>query len=286
MKAGPTAPHALSLWNFSLSPGWTADEVHRLRLCLMVHGVGRWSQIVQSGHLVGKTISQLNLQTQKLLGQQSLAEFTGLQIDPADVFLVNRERIKAGARTKMGLVINEGPNPSREVVVARLRENRTRFSLATARIREAEAELCQLSRDQRWRDAQALLCALPSGQQRSLADALAERWQHICASAEPFASRILVHVTASGTFSLPTFAERQQMSAEELVLFREQLACLLEVVQEVHQKIIHEKENWLHAVALLPEGTAPGDQMQCNREKNSSSSKRARAAELSPKATV
>ena len=44
-------------------------------------GVGRWVQIVDSGALPGKQIQQLNGQTQRLLGKQSLAEYTGLQLD-------------------------------------------------------------------------------------------------------------------------------------------------------------------------------------------------------------
>jgi hypothetical protein len=44
-----------------------------LRLCLMKHGVGQWLQILNTGLLPGKLIQQLNGQTQRLLGQQSLA---------------------------------------------------------------------------------------------------------------------------------------------------------------------------------------------------------------------
>lgn len=39
----------------------------------MKFGVGKWVQIVNSGILPGKLIQQLNGQTQRLLGQQSLA---------------------------------------------------------------------------------------------------------------------------------------------------------------------------------------------------------------------
>lgn len=60
-------------WNFSPSPGWTKTEVAVLRLCLMVHGVGRWKEIECTGLLPGKLYQQLNGQTQRLLGQQSLA---------------------------------------------------------------------------------------------------------------------------------------------------------------------------------------------------------------------
>ena len=39
----------------------------------MKYGVGRWVQILDTGLLPGKLIQQLNGQTQRLIGQQSLA---------------------------------------------------------------------------------------------------------------------------------------------------------------------------------------------------------------------
>ena len=44
-----------------------------LKLLLMKIGVGRWVQILETGLLPGKMIQQLSMQTQRLLGQQSLA---------------------------------------------------------------------------------------------------------------------------------------------------------------------------------------------------------------------
>ena len=60
-------------WNFTPSPGWTKEEAAILKLCLMKYGIGRWVQILDTGLLPGKLIQQLNGQTQRLLGQQSLA---------------------------------------------------------------------------------------------------------------------------------------------------------------------------------------------------------------------
>jgi len=281
MKPGPAAPHALSLWNFSLSPGWTGDEVHRLRLCLMVHGVGRWSQIVQSGYLVGKTISQLNLQTQKLLGQQSLAEFTGLQIDPAEVFLVNREKIKAGAKTKMGLVINEGPNPSREVVVARLRENRARFALPETRVREAEFELRLLSREQQWQDVHTLLQSLPEVQQQRLHQLLAGEWLQLQAATSPSTTRHWVQLESLGHIVLPGFAERRQMSAEDWRAYQQQLESMCDAVQRVQHRITHDKENWLCADASTTEQGLEGSEAPEPKRKRTVGAKRARGAPVS-----
>jgi hypothetical protein len=59
-----------SLWNYTLSPGWREEEISVLRLALMKFGVGRWNRIRE--FLPGKTVAQLNLQTQRLFGQQSL----------------------------------------------------------------------------------------------------------------------------------------------------------------------------------------------------------------------
>lgn len=66
-------------WNFTPAPGWSREEVQILRLCLMKHGVGQWMQILSTGLLPGKLIQQLNGQTQRLLGQQSLAGKTNDQ---------------------------------------------------------------------------------------------------------------------------------------------------------------------------------------------------------------
>ncbi|RCH79037.1 hypothetical protein CU098_007832, partial [Rhizopus stolonifer] len=62
-----------SLWNCTLSPGWTDQESDVLRKALMKFGIGNWSKIIESGCLPGKTNAQMNLQLQRLLGQQSTA---------------------------------------------------------------------------------------------------------------------------------------------------------------------------------------------------------------------
>jgi len=48
--------------------------------------------LLRSGCLPSKTISQMNLQTQRLLGQQSLAEFMGLHVYLDKVFLDNAKK--------------------------------------------------------------------------------------------------------------------------------------------------------------------------------------------------
>ena len=34
-----------SVWNYSLSPGWTHEEVEVLKICLKKFGVGKWTAI-------------------------------------------------------------------------------------------------------------------------------------------------------------------------------------------------------------------------------------------------
>ena len=73
MKYQKNISDSKSLWNYTLSPGWTIEEVEVLKVALMKFGVGKWKSIMRSNCLPGKTIAQMNLQTQRLLGQQSLA---------------------------------------------------------------------------------------------------------------------------------------------------------------------------------------------------------------------
>lgn len=93
-------------WNFTPSPGWTREEAHILKLCLIKFGIGRWVQILDYGLLPGKLIQQLNGQTQRLLGQQSLAAYTGLQVDIDRIRADNETR--TDAPRKAGLIINTG----------------------------------------------------------------------------------------------------------------------------------------------------------------------------------
>ena len=68
------------------------EEVETFRLCLMKFGLGRWTRIVESGYLPGKTVGQMNNQMQRMIGQQSTHEFQGLHADPQKVFEVNKLR--------------------------------------------------------------------------------------------------------------------------------------------------------------------------------------------------
>lgn len=109
-KRGPKIGDAVSLWNFAPSPGFTKEEVVVLKYCLMYYGVGRWVQILDTGLLPGKLIQQLNGQTQRLLGQQSLAAYTGLCVD---LDRIRKDNDKKEGERKGGLLINSGPNPTK-----------------------------------------------------------------------------------------------------------------------------------------------------------------------------
>ena len=122
-----------SLWNYTLSPGWTAKEVEVFRLALMKFGMGKWTAIVNSNVLPGKTVGQLNNQMQRMIGQQSTNEFQGLHIDPKLVFVANETR--EGVR-KNGCVINTGKNPTREGVRRKREENKRKWGMTPEQIEE------------------------------------------------------------------------------------------------------------------------------------------------------
>lgn len=101
-----------SLWNYTLSPGWKPQEVAILKLALQKFGVGKWKKIVSSKCLPGKSIGQIYMQTQRLLGQQSLGEFMGLKLDLEAIFKDNMQ--KTGVTRKNNFIINTSDNPTKE----------------------------------------------------------------------------------------------------------------------------------------------------------------------------
>ena len=124
-----------SLWNVSLSPGWTPREVEVFRLALMKYGLGRWTIIVERGVLPGKTVGQMNNQMQRMIGQQSTGEFQGLHIDPSVVFAHNATR--TGVR-KNGVLINTGENPTPEKIRQKRLANQERWGMSQAEIDAVE----------------------------------------------------------------------------------------------------------------------------------------------------
>jgi hypothetical protein len=125
-----------SLWNVSLSPGWTERDSKLLELALAKFGVGRWQAIVKSGVLPGKSVSQLNLQTQRLLGQQSTREFMGLHLWCSKVGQKNA--LFVDAPRKNGCIINEGQNITPEETRRRRAQNKELYALSDAEIAAIE----------------------------------------------------------------------------------------------------------------------------------------------------
>ena len=171
--AGPKIGDARSLWNFTPSPGWKLEEVAKLRLCLMKFGIGafkslplrsdrapppslapsprapsarathpptprersgRWVQIVDSGILPGKQIQQLNGQTQRLLGQQSLAEYTGMHLDVDRVRADNNAKQGPEIYRKNSLITNTGGKLSKEARDVLRAANQEKYGLMREQI--------------------------------------------------------------------------------------------------------------------------------------------------------
>ena len=122
-----------SRWNFTPSPGWTADQAATLKLCLMRLGVGRWVQIQATGLLPGKMVQQLNGQTQRLLGQQSLAAYTGLQVRM--VWEVEREGERERSELDVGRTIRASSTKPKK------KKNSTLFFLSLQRGERAQTDL-------------------------------------------------------------------------------------------------------------------------------------------------
>ncbi|KAJ2248041.1 hypothetical protein GGH97_001889 [Coemansia sp. RSA 475] len=119
-----------SLWNCTLSPGWTRSEVQVLRQALIKLGIGNWMKIIESECLPGKTIAQMNLQTQRMLGQQSTAEFNGLHVDALQIGQINEMRQGPEIRRKNNCIVNTGGKLTREEVERRRKEHRAKFEVA------------------------------------------------------------------------------------------------------------------------------------------------------------
>ncbi|KAI8381299.1 uncharacterized protein BYT42DRAFT_613089 [Radiomyces spectabilis] len=118
-----------SLWNCTLSPGWTQDESEILRKALIKFGIGNWAKIIESGCLPGKTNAQMNLQLQRLLGQQSTAEFAGLHIDPKVIGVRNSKIQGPHIKRKNNCIVNTGGKLSREELRKRLIKNKETYEL-------------------------------------------------------------------------------------------------------------------------------------------------------------
>jgi len=169
MKAPPTGfgvtsktVQSKSLINFSQMPGWNEQENRILRYGIMKFGVGSWSTIHRAGILPGKNFAQLYIQTQRMLGVQSLAQFNGIQLD-TDMVRKDSESIveelhnkrKNGEKStlgiKNGLIVNtNGANPTKESIKKKLEKNREKYELSKEEIEAIdEEEMYALKRNRR-----------------------------------------------------------------------------------------------------------------------------------------
>jgi len=100
---------------------------------LQKFGIGKWKKIMESKCLPGKSIGQIYMQTQRLIGQQSLGDFMGLHVDLQMIFHDNMK--KQNAKRKNNCIINEGDNPNKEERKRKIEENRSKYGLTIDIIR-------------------------------------------------------------------------------------------------------------------------------------------------------
>ncbi|KAL7325897.1 hypothetical protein PS15p_208319 [Mucor circinelloides] len=118
-----------SLWNLTLSPGWTDQESEALRLAVMKFGIGNWAKIRECQVLPYKTNAQLNLQLQRLLGQQSTAEFAGLHIDPKVIGAKNAKIQGPNIKRKNNCIVNTGSALTKEELKTKILHNKEHYEI-------------------------------------------------------------------------------------------------------------------------------------------------------------
>ena len=99
----------------------------------MKYGVGRWTKIALSECLPTKNIQQMYLQSQRLFGQQSMAEFVGCHLDIEAIYLRNLERrsdTTGRYQLKHGLITNMGDNFSKKEIAQKRLENIRLYGLS------------------------------------------------------------------------------------------------------------------------------------------------------------
>ena len=121
-----------SLWNYTLSPGWTQKEIEVFVAALQKYGIGRWTRITKERILPGKTVAQMYNQCQRLLGQQSIAEFEGLKLRLKDVFEKNSKI--TDAKRKNNCIVNKGNKQSRDDVIRKKKMNKENYGLSAEEV--------------------------------------------------------------------------------------------------------------------------------------------------------
>ena len=76
--------------------GWYEIERIILKQCIARFGVGRYAPIHSGNFLPNRSTQQLYTQTQRLIGKQSISEFSGIRLDVDEVRCFNRSRYGVG----------------------------------------------------------------------------------------------------------------------------------------------------------------------------------------------
>ena len=116
--------------------GWTKAEVENLVIVLKKFGVGRWVQIVDSGVSPGETDPTVERTNATIAREQSLAEYTGLQLD----VLRKQANDALTERTSCenGLITNQGGKMEKEQLKAKREENVRLYGLTPEQIEAIE----------------------------------------------------------------------------------------------------------------------------------------------------
>jgi len=104
----------------------------------MKFGVGKWKDIERSDCLPTKTIAQMYLQAQRLVGQQSLAEFMGLHLDLEQIWIKNAQRQGPDVVRKYGCIINTGDNMSQPQIKKLREKNKKVYGLSSTFVTNLE----------------------------------------------------------------------------------------------------------------------------------------------------
>lgn len=104
-----------------------------------MHGVGKWRQIEAAKVLPSKNIQQMYLQTQRIIGQQSIAEFMGLHLDIDAIAKKNAANLTG--KRKMGFLINEEDMLTKEEKLRRQAHNKEQYGLSEDEIEEIRRKL-------------------------------------------------------------------------------------------------------------------------------------------------
>ncbi|CEP18046.1 hypothetical protein [Parasitella parasitica] len=217
-----------SLWNMTLSPGWTSEESEALRLAVMKFGIGNWSKIRDSQVLPYKTNAQLNSQLQRLLGQQSTAEFAGLHIDPKVIGEKNAKIQGPGIKRKNNCIVNTGNKLTREELRVKIQNNKEHYELP-----ESKWSAIVLSKIENVESIMASLCFSQRFCRRILKNTLYRAGLLTSIGGKPPLNWILDQ-NRSGLLSLSYLA---------LVRKKEELSQLQAELKKVQDKIVKLKKN-------------------------------------------